>query len=91
PTQRDAVTATTTRFASAVDGDVATESGGIELNFDNADIPTVAKSVIGDSLGMNYIVDPRVQGTITLASAQRIPRKDVLPIFESVLRMSNAA
>ncbi|MGN1286213.1 MAG: secretin N-terminal domain-containing protein, partial [Bradyrhizobium sp.] len=91
PAQRDAATTATTRLASAVDGDVVTEGGGIELNFDNADIPTVVKSVIGDSLGMNYVVDPRVQGTITLASAQRIPRKDVLPIFESVLRMSNAA
>ncbi|GKQ52149.1 type II secretion system secretin GspD [Bradyrhizobium sp. Ce-3] len=94
PTQQDArdVTAgTATRMASAVDGDVIAEGGGIELNFDNADIPTVVKSVIGDSLGMNYVVDPRVQGVITLASAQRIPRKDVLPIFESVLRMSNAA
>ncbi len=91
PTQRDVSTTATTRVASAVDGDVVSESGGIELNFDNADIPTVVKSVIGDSLGMNYVVDPRVQGVITLASAQRIPRKDVLPIFESVLRMSNAA
>ncbi|WP_245321080.1 type II secretion system secretin GspD [Bradyrhizobium sp. NAS96.2] len=91
PAQRDAATTATTRLASAVDGDVVTEGGGIELNFDNADIPTVVKSVIGDSLGMNYVVDPRVQGTVTLASAQRIPRKDVLPIFESVLRMSNAA
>ncbi|WP_229166594.1 type II secretion system secretin GspD [Bradyrhizobium altum] len=91
PTQRDAATTATTRLANVVDSDVVTEGGGIELNFDNADIPTVVKSVIGDSLGMNYVVDPRVQGVITLASAQRIPRKDVLPIFESVLRMSNAA
>lgn len=79
------------RVASATDGDLATEGGGVEMNFDSADIPTAVKSVLGDSLGLNYVIDPRVQGVITLASAQRIPRKDVLPIFESVLRMSNVA
>nr|WP_233287141.1 type II secretion system secretin GspD [Bradyrhizobium oropedii] len=65
--------------------------GGVELNFENADLATVVKSVIGDSLGMNYVIDPRVQGTITLASTQPIPRKDVLPIFENTLRVLNAA
>ncbi|WP_315833201.1 type II secretion system secretin GspD [Bradyrhizobium prioriisuperbiae] len=76
---------------SAADNDIVTEGGGVELNFDNADLQTVAKSVLGDGLGLTYVVDPRVQGTITLASAQRIARKDVLPLFESVLRMSNVA
>ena len=37
------------------------------------------------------MVDPRVQGTVTLASTGPIARKDVLSVFESVLRMSNAA
>jgi general secretion pathway protein D len=78
------------RVATAVDG-VLVNQGGVDLNFDNADIQTVAKSVLGDALGLNYVIDPRVQGIITLASAQSVSRKDVLPIFESVLRMSNAA
>ncbi|WP_349631557.1 type II secretion system secretin GspD [Bradyrhizobium tropiciagri] len=90
PTSRTAGTTATTRVATAVDGDVVGEDG-VELNFDNADLPTVVKSVLGDGLGLNYVIDPRVQGTITLASAQRIPRKDVLPIFENVLRILNAA
>jgi general secretion pathway protein D len=81
----------TTRVAAAIDGDPANKGGDVEMNFDNADIQTVAKSLLGDSLGLNYVIDPRVQGIITLASAQSIPRKDVLPVFESVLRMSNAA
>lgn len=91
PTSREVGTTAVTRVATAVDSDVMAEGGGVELNFDNADIPTVVKSVIGDGLGFNYVIDPRVQGVITLASAQRIPRKDVLPLFESVLRMMNAA
>jgi general secretion pathway protein D len=72
-------------------GDSVATTAGVEMNFDNADIQTVAKSLLGDSLGLNYVIDSRVQGNVTLASARPIPRKDVLPIFENVLRMSNAA
>ena len=64
---------------------------GVEMNFDGADVQTVAKTLLGDILQLNFVVDPRVQGNVTLASAGPIPRKDVLPAFESVLRMSNAA
>jgi general secretion pathway protein D len=64
---------------------------GVEINFDGADVQTVAKSLLGDILQLNFVVDPRVQGNVTLASSGPIPRKDVLPAFESVLRMSNAA
>ena len=78
------------RVASAVDGAVAT-GNGVEFNFDNADISAVAKTLLGDVLQSNYIVDPRVQGNVTLASVGPIARKDVLPVFESVLRMQNAA
>jgi len=64
---------------------------GVEMNFDGADVQTVAKALLGDILQLNFVVDPRVQGNVTLASSAPIPRKDVLPAFESVLRMSNAA
>src|SRR5713101_1039260 len=64
---------------------------GVEINFDGADVQTVAKTLLGDVLGLNFVVDPHVQGNVTLASVGPIPRKDVLPAFESVLRMSNAA
>ena len=71
-------------------GAVAT-GAGVEFNFEGADIPTVAKSLLGDVLGLAFVVDQRVQGTVTLASAGPVARKDVLPIAESVFRMSNAA
>jgi general secretion pathway protein D len=78
--------------AAFVKGDNLQEArDGVEINFDGADVRTVAKFLLGDILQLNFIVDPRVQGNVTLASAGPIPRKDVLPAFESVLRMSNAA
>jgi general secretion pathway protein D len=70
---------------------VVTSAAGVEFNFDNADVQTVAKTILGDTLGLAYVIDPRVQGSVTLASTGPIARKDVLPVFESVLRMSSAA
>ena len=78
------------RVASA-DSAALTGGGGVELNFDGADIQSVTKSVLGDTLGVNFVVDPRVQGNVTLASTGPISRNDVLPVFESALRMSNVA
>jgi general secretion pathway protein D len=69
---------------------VSSTAAGIEVNFEGANIQTVAKALIADTLGLNFAVDTRVQGTVTLASAAPIPRKDLLSVFESVLRMSNA-
>ena len=78
------------RVASA-DPAAVVRGDGVELNFEAAEIQNVAKTVLGDTLGISFVVDPRVQGNVTLASTGPIPRKDVLPVFESVLRMSNAA
>jgi general secretion pathway protein D len=70
---------------------VAIRGDGVEMNFENADIHTVAKTLLGDILQVNFVVDPRVQGTVTLSSVKPIARQDVLPAFESALRMQNAA
>ena len=78
------------QIASAQPGAIL-PGAGIEMNFEGADVQTVAKTLLGDMLGLNFVIDPRVQGTVTLASVGSIPRKDVLPVFESVMRMSNAA
>jgi general secretion pathway protein D len=72
------------------EGVIATPTG-VEFNFDSADIQTVTKTLLGDTLGLAYVIDPRVQGNVTFSSAGPIARKDLLPVFESVMRMSNAA
>jgi general secretion pathway protein D len=78
--------------ASAVpNGSAVTAVDGVDINFENADIGTVARTLLGDTLGVSFVVDPRVQGNVTLSSNGPIARRDVLPVFESVLRMSNAA
>ena len=73
-----------------VDGaQVASGENAYELNFENTPVNTVAKVILGDILGVGYAVDPRVQGTISLASGHPVPKNDVLFVLESALRTAN--
>lgn len=69
----------------------AATGDGYDLNFENAPVTTVAKVILGDILGAGYVIDPRVQGTITLTSGRPIPKADILYVLENALRVSNAA
>jgi general secretion pathway protein D len=60
-----------------------------DLNFEDTPIATVAKVILGDILAVGYTIDPRVQGTVTLASGRPVPSQDVLFALESALRTSN--
>ena len=62
---------------------------GYELNFENTPVTTVAKVVLGDILGVGYTIDPRVQGTVSLASGRPVPKNDILFVLENALRVSN--
>ncbi len=63
--------------------------GGYTLNFDNAPIAQVAKSVLGDVLGVGYVIDPRAQGTITLSTGRPIDKRDMLFVLENALHANN--
>jgi len=77
--------------ANVVGAQPAANGGdGYELNFENTPVTGVAKVVLGDILGVGYIVDPRVQGTVTLASGRPVPKGDLLYVLENALRMSGA-
>ncbi|RAI43582.1 type II secretion system secretin GspD [Rhodoplanes roseus] len=66
-------------------------SEGYELNFENTPLTTVAKVVLGDIMGVGYTIDPRVQGTVSLASGRPVAKSDLLYVLESALRTSNIA
>jgi len=63
-------------------------SGGYDLNFENTPIATVAKVMIGDILNTGYIIDPRVQGTVSLVSVRPVPKSDIVFVLENALRIS---
>jgi general secretion pathway protein D len=65
--------------------------GGYDLNFENAPVATVAKVILGDVLNVGYAIDPRVQGTVTLASVRPVAKADALYVLENALKMSGVA
>lgn len=77
---------------TAVSAQAATTSADrFELNFDNSPIASVAKIVLGDILGVGYVIDPRVQGNISLSSGRPIPKTDVVFALENALRLIGVA
>ena len=60
------------------------------LNFVNADIHAVVKAV-SEITGRNFLIDPRVKGTVNIVSARPVPRNMVFPILLSALRVQGFA
>ena len=58
---------------------------GVLLNFRDVDIRVAVKAVLGDWMGVNYVLDPDVKGSITLTSSRELSPDDVLHTFETVL------
>lgn len=69
----------------------APSDDGTSLNFVNADIADVAKTVLGDYLKVNYVIDASVQGAITLQTSRPLRREEVLPALEQSLRLAGLA
>lgn len=66
-------------------------AGDIKLNFVDANIVEVVKVILGDILESSYVVDPSVQGKVTMQTIHPLPEEDVIPTLELLLRMNNAA
>jgi len=77
--------------AALIEREDTGSGSGYDLNFENAPVATVAKVILGDVLGVGYTIDPRVQGTVTLASVRPVPKADALYVLENALRMSGVA
>jgi general secretion pathway protein D len=70
-----------------------TVNGGdkVMLNFVGADVHEVVSSVLGDTLKINYSIDPKVTGTVTFRTMSPIPKADLLGLLEDMLALSGAA
>src|SRR5262245_31526429 len=58
----------------------------VMLNFVNADIEAVANA-IGQMSGRNFLIDPRVKGTVNIVSSRPVPPSAAYDIFLSALRL----
>lgn len=67
------------------------EEGDITLNFQEAEIAEVVKTILGDILQQNFSIDERVRGTAYIQTSSPIPRKSLIPILEHLLQINGAA
>ncbi|HSF94340.1 MAG TPA: type II secretion system secretin GspD [Thermohalobaculum sp.] len=63
----------------------------VSLNFVETGILEVVDVVLGQTLGLNYVIDGRVQGTVTARTSKQIARSAVLPVLENILALNGAA
>lgn len=66
------------------------DADSVTLNFVNADIEGVVK-VVGEITGKNFVLDPRVKGTINIVSAKPVSRDLVYEVFLSAIRLQGFA
>lgn len=62
----------------------------ITLNFVNTDIEAVAAAV-GQVTKRNFLIDPRVKGTVNIVSSRPVPASALYDIFLSALRLQGFA
>ncbi len=68
----------------------AARPGLVSLNFVDADIEGVIKAV-GEAIGKNILVDPRVKGTISLTSDKPLNHTEALATLTAALRLQGYA
>jgi general secretion pathway protein D len=81
----------------AVSGAAKPASGGgnndpadVTLNFAGADIRDVINAVLGQTLKLNYVIDPEVSGPVTFNVSRPVSRDEVLSTLEAVLNSRGA-
>lgn len=68
----------------------ATGKGKYSINFDAADLSEVCKIILSDMLQENYLLSPKVKGTVTLQTTKPLFKEDLLPTLEMLLRVNGA-
>ena len=63
------------------------EKRAIEINFDDMDVYPVLDHVLGSLLGLNFVVEPVIKGTISLHLKGEYSRTELLDVMNSVLEL----
>lgn len=83
--QPEAAVAPAATVVTTPQGGAAAVDDAIVLNFEGADIREVIHSLAG-ALEINYLIDPRVEGQVTIRTTGKIPRSELFPVFNQILR-----
>ena len=70
---------------------VRTGSGAFSVNFTDASLPEVVQTILGDLLNERFMLDPRVQGRVTVSSATPLDRDALLALLEAAAANNGAA
>jgi len=65
--------------------------GDTTLDFADADVRDVVRSVLGEMLQLPYALDPQITGHVTLKTGAPIAKADILPALETALKLNGAA
>ena len=68
---------------------VSLDGDAVMVNFEQAPLAEVVHSILGETLGLDYVIEHPIKGEITLRTRSPIPRDQLLPILESLLRNNN--
>ncbi|WP_018649197.1 MULTISPECIES: type II secretion system secretin GspD [unclassified Thioalkalivibrio] len=66
------------------------EPGEYTLNFEDASLREVANLILGDMLDRNVLIDPAVEGRVTLQTTRPLPESSLLAVLEELLRINGA-
>jgi general secretion pathway protein D len=78
-------------MSSVTSGAAADGSEGYTLNLVDAPVALAAKKILGDIMGYNYLVDPKISGTVTLQTSNPMSKQSLLDILEVSLAANGAA
>jgi general secretion pathway protein D len=90
PPKKPAITKSVASEVAQEDATPNSAEDKIVLNFENADIQSVIKAISKLS-GKNFVIDPRVKGTVNIVSEKPVSKAESYKVLESALRMQGFA
>lgn len=72
-------------------GPAGDDDSSFRINMVDVEIGEVISQILGERLGLNYVIDPKIQGRITIRTSGSLPTADILSILDSVLNLNGAA
>jgi general secretion pathway protein D len=65
-------------------------AGDVNLDFADAEVKDVVRTVLGDILKVPYSIDAQVQGKVTIKTSKPLRREDVIAALETALKVNGA-
>ena len=66
-------------------GNARTLDGNVVLNLVGVPLQQAAKTVLGDLIGVNYVIDPRLEGVVTVQTTRPVSKSEALEMFQAAL------